>query len=491
MRSGPHRCRIHVIRLGLAVFSLVLGLFLLWQAQAPSTLGSSHYVAVINIDGAIDPVSARYLSRGIGKAASEGAQLVVIKLDTPGGLLSSTRDMVEDILGAEVPVAVYVHPPGARAASAGTFITAAANFAVMAPGTNIGAASPVASGGQDLPETVAKKIKEDTQAFIRSIADARDRNAQALEETVTHARSYSAKEAIELNVVDFTANNLTGLLAQLDGQTAKTAGGTVVLHTMGADVREIKRTLLENFLDVVANPNLAFVLLTIGGLGILAEFLTPGFVGPGVIGAIALGLAFLGMGQLPVSWLGVGLILFAMVLFFLEAQEPGVGIFGIGGVICFVLGALLLFGGFFSTPDIPESGSRTSVWIIGVISGLMIAFLLFFLYLVRTSGSSTGYFSGSQGVLVGQLGVAVSHLAPSGTVWVADKEWTATANPGDVIQEGDEVRVIGVYGSVLKISRYDQEAEWAPLPLRSRAWNVLRNISKGKFRRYAKRQTLN
>ena len=344
----------------------------------------------------------------------------------------------------------------------------------------------------DKTSLLAKKINEDTRAFIRSIADARGRNARALEETVTHARSYSASEAIKLNVVDFIAIDLTDLLTQLDGRTAKTATGTVVLQTKDADIREIKRTLLENFLKVVANPNLAFILLTIGGLGILAEFLTPGFIGPGVVGAIALGLAFVGMGSLPVNWVGVGLILFAMVLFFLEAQEPGIGIFGIGGVVSFVFGALLFFGGFFSTPDISEPGSRASVWIIGGISGSMAAFLLLFLYLARSSGSSTGYFSSSEGAIVGQLGVAVSDLAPSGTIRVSDKEWTAITDPGDKIQEGEEVRVIGVYGgSVLKVYRYDQEAEWAPLPIRLRAWNILRNISKGRFRRYSKRQTRN
>ena len=481
------------MRLKFAYLLSLLGFGLLLVGQVlPSATADSDYVGVVTIDGAIDPISARYLARSIDKTTTDGAQLVVIRLDTPGGLLSSTRDMVEEILSAEIPVAVYVAPPGARAASAGTFITAAANFAVVAPGTNIGAASPIAAGGQDLPTTLAKKINEDTRAFIRSIADARGRNARALEETVTHARSYSASEAIKLNVVDFIAIDLTDLLTQLDGRTAKTATGTVVLQTKDADIREIKRTLLENFLKVVANPNLAFILLTIGGLGILAEFLTPGFIGPGVVGAIALGLAFVGMGSLPVNWVGVGLILFAMVLFFLEAQEPGIGIFGIGGVVSFVFGALLFFGGFFSTPDISEPGSRASVWIIGGISGSMAAFLLLFLYLARSSGSSTGYFSSSEGAIVGQLGVAVSDLAPSGTIRVSDKEWTAITDPGDKIQEGEEVRVIGVYGgSVLKVYRYDQEAEWAPLPIRLRAWNILRNISKGRFRRYSKRQTRN
>ena len=384
------------MRLRIAVTLVFLGFGLLVFAPVRAMAQDEDpHVALVSIDGAIDRLSARFLSRGIRQASSSGAQLVVVTLDTPGGFLSSTRDMVVSMLSAEIPVAVYVSPPGARAASAGTFITAAANFAVMAPGTNIGAASPIAAGGADLPETLAKKINEDTRAFIRSIAVARGRNSQALEETVTIARSYSAAEAIELNVVDIIAADLADLLVQLDGRTAQTASGPVVLRTKNADVREIKRTLLEMFLGVLADPNLAFVLLTIGGLGILAEFLTPGFIGPGVVGAIALALAFLGMGQLSVNWIGTGLILFAMVLFFLEAQEAGIGIFGIGGVISFLLGAFLLFGGYFSTPDISEPGSGVSLWLIGGFGGGMGVVLATFPYLLRPTGSSTGDYSRS------------------------------------------------------------------------------------------------
>ena len=245
------------MRLRIAVTLVFLGFGLLVFAPVRAMAQDEDpHVALVSIDGAIDRLSARFLSRGIRQASSSGAQLVVVTLDTPGGFLSSTRDMVVSMLSAEIPVAVYVSPPGARAASAGTFITAAANFAVMAPGTNIGAALPIAAGGADLPETLAKKINEDTRAFIRSIAVARGRNSQALEETVTIARSYSAAEAIELNVVDIIAADLADLLVQLDGRTAQTASGPVVLRTKNADVREIKRTLLEMFLGVLADPNL-------------------------------------------------------------------------------------------------------------------------------------------------------------------------------------------------------------------------------------------
>ena len=452
------------MRLRIAVTLVFLGFGLLVFAPVRAMAQDEDpHVALVSIDGAIDRLSARFLSRGIRQASSSGAQLVVVTLDTPGGFLSSTRDMVVSTLSAEIPVAVYVSPPGARAASAGTFITAAANFAVMAPGTNIGAASPIAAGGADLPETLAKKINEDTRAFIRSIAVARGRNSQALEETVTIARSYSAAEAIELNVVDIIAADLADLLVQLDGRTAQTASGPVVLRTKNADVREIKRTLLEMFLGVLADPNLAFVLLTIGGLGILAEFLTPGFIGPGVVGAIALALAFLGMGQLSVNWIGTGLILFAMVLFFLEAQEAGIGIFGIGGVISFLLGAFLLFGGYFSTPDISEPGSGVSLWLIGGFGGGMGVVLATFLYLLRPTGSSTGDYSRSGQGPASQVAVVVSDLDPMGKVRIGEEEWDATTDLQGAIPEGEEVRVLEAYGGVLKVARKEE-------PVRTKRW---------------------
>jgi len=437
----------------LSLALLVFGFAWLLTANVVATVSAAgDHVAVLEIDGTIDDVSARYLARGIDKATADGAQLVIIKLDTPGGYLSSTRDMVEEILSADIPVAVYVSPPGAHAASAGTFITAAANFAVMAPGTNIGAASPVGGGGQDLPTTLEKKINEDTAAFIRGIATQRNRNLEALEDTVTKAQAYSAEEAVEKGVVDFMANDLADLLAQLHGATAQTASGTVTVHTQGASIREIDMNLLERFLSVVANPNIAFVLLSIGGLGILIELFTPGFLGPGVVGVICYALAFVALGNLPVNWAGLGLIIFSVILFFLELQEPGIGIFGIGGVISFLLGAFLLFGGF-GTPDIPTPNFRVALWVIGITAALMAAFVLLFLYLARTVTWSPIATSPSGKKLVGQSGVALSRLAPSGKVRVVKESWTATTRTGDLIEEGEKVKVIGVYGRVLKVER--------------------------------------
>ena len=442
-----------------AVLAFTLGLLVLWQGPA-QTLASNHHVAVLKIDGTIDALSARHLARGIDVAAGDGAQLLIVELDTPGGLLSSTRDMVEAILSSRVPVAVYVSPPGARAASAGTFVTAAANFAVMAPGTNIGAASPVGPGGEDIPKTLARKVNEDTRAFIGSIAEKRHRNARALEDTVTRAISYSAGNAVGMSVVDFLATDLNDLLAKVDGQTADTAAGRVVLRTSDAEVREIKPTVLNNFLGVLADPNLAFVLFLIGGIALLFEIISPGFIGPGVVGVILLALAFLGFGNLPVNWVMVGLLLFSLVLFYLETVQPGISIFGIGGVVCLVLGAVLLFGGRFSTPDIPEPSFLVSPWVIGAFSGAAVASWVAFMRFVRTEGgTSSGYISAAEAELEEEWGVATSDLAPSGKVWVANEEWTATTDATTVIKEGEEVKIIGVYGEVLKVEKLYQEPD--------------------------------
>lgn len=439
-------------RVAVATLALGLGWLALAYGLWPASAGGPH-VSVLRIDGAIDAISARYLSRAIGKATDDGAVLIVLELDTPGGRLDSTRDMVEDILGARVPVVVYVSPAGAQAASAGTFITAAANFAAMAPATNIGAASPISSTGEDLPETLARKINEDTQAFIRGIAEKRGRNAEALEDTVTKARAYSASEALEFGVVDLIASDLADLLGQLDGREAETAAGTVVLAIENIEVQQIRKTLLESFLTIIADPNIAFLLLSIGSMALLAEFFSPGVFGPGVVGVLALALAFVAFGQLPVNWVAVALILFSMGLFYFEVQVPGVSVFGVGGVVVFLVGAFLLFGGFFESSEIPEPTVEVNRWLIGAMAMLTTVALASLFFLATEGGAPTGYVSASEAALVGERGVALSSLAPSGTVLVGDEEWTATTNPGGQVDEGSEVTVIGVYsGRLLKVS---------------------------------------
>ena len=429
-----------------------MGVLLLSQvvASAESTEG---HATVLKIDGTIDPVSAGFLSRVIDDSAKDGTHLVILQLDTPGGLLSSTRDMVEDILTSEVPVAVYVFPSGAQAASAGTFITAAGHFAVMAPGTNIGAASPVAGGGQDLPETLARKVTQDAAAFIRSIAEERGRNAEALEETVLQARSYSASEAVELNVVDFTTESMDNLLRQLDGLEAKTPSGVVTLDTEGIVVKEVGMNLRERFLSIVANPDIAFLLLSLGSLGLMIEFLNPGVLFPGIFGAIALVLAFVSFGNLPVNWAGVAMLLFSMVLFFMEFQAPGVGVFSVGGAIAFILGALFLFGGF-SSPPIETPSFRVSLWLVGSVSAILFAFLAWFLREVRgwrqTAATST------TALLIGQIGSVASDLSPIGTVQLASEIWSASGITEEPISQGEQVRVVKVEGLILKVTKLEE-----------------------------------
>ena len=436
-----------------ALFVMIAVAVFAWQfGDSVSADGSS--VLVIDVDGNIEPLTADRIARGIDEARGKGASLVVIQLDTPGGLLESTREIVEALLESDIPVAVYVGPAGARAASAGTFITAAANFAVMAPGTTIGAASPVRSDGGDIPPTLSRKISEDTSAFIRSIAQARDRNAEALENTVLKSTAYSAEEALEVGVIDLIAPDMTSMLDQLNGRTATTSTGQVTFIAEGASVSQLDRTLLERALDILASPNVVFALFLIGGIALLVEVLMPGLVGPGILGVIALGLAFVGFFNLPGSWLGVALIALSMGLFYGETTAPGFGLFGAGGIVSLVLGAVFLFGGFFSPSDLPEPSFMVNPIMIAIMAALVTVTWVFFVRFARTEGGiSSGFQTEEAMLLEGQWGVAVSELGPAGKVWVANEEWSASTDPGSFIKEGDEIRVVGVYGEVLKVEK--------------------------------------
>ncbi|MDE2823848.1 MAG: nodulation protein NfeD [Chloroflexota bacterium] len=441
----------HVIT---TLFVMIAVTVVVWQnGDSVSADGSS--VLVIEIDGNIEPLTADRIARGIDEARGKGAALVVIQLDTPGGLLESTREIVEEILASDIPVAVFVGPAGARAASAGTFIAAAANFAVMAPGTTIGAASPIASDGGDIPPTLEKKISEDTSAFIRSIAQARERNAEALENTVLKSSAYSAEEALELGVVDLIAPDMDSMLDQLDGRTATTGSGQVVTLTAeGASVSQLDSTLLERALRIIVNPNVVFALFLIGGIALLIEMLIPGLAGPGILGVIMLGLAFVGFFNLPGSWLGVGLIALSIGLFYGETTAPGFGPFGAGGIIALVLGAVFLFGDFFSASDLPEPSFMVSPIMIAAMTALVTVTWVFFIRIARNEGGTSSGFQSEEAMLLeGQWGVTVSELSPTGKVWVASQEWSASTDPGVIIKKGDEIRVVGVYGEVLKVEK--------------------------------------
>ena len=454
-RDAGVRLEVSVMRRALSIALIAVGfggaMLSFWvstaEAQAP-------HGVVVEIDEPIQPSTARFLERVVNDAEEDGARFVVIRLDTPGGLYDSTRDIVETILESTVPVIVYVSPSGAQAASAGTFIATAGHITAMANGTNIGAASPVDQSGGPLPEPLGSKATNDAAAFLRSIAVERERNADALNQTVTQAQAYSASEALDKNVIDLVAKDLEQLLSTVDGTRVDLFdGSSPVIETAGIELRTVDKTVLERFLAIVSNPNVAFLFLIVGAIGLFIEFLAPGLFAPGIIGVLCLVVAFVAFGNLPVNWVGLALIGFALLLIFAELQSPGVSFFGAGGVVSFVLGSVLLFGGF--TPGPIETPSfRVDYWLIG---GITVALSGFLLYVVRdilmaqkieerqaTKGITTA-------ALVGTTGVVSAELAPSGMVVVSGEEWGAVSDTGDSIEEGAEVVITEVEGLTLKV----------------------------------------
>ena len=436
----------------LSVLCLLLGLVGPLLARAQGGAPGPHILSM-EVDGVINGVKVRYIQRALTQAQEDGAALLVMRLDTPGGLLDATREIVELLLAAPIPVAVYVHPSGARAGSAGTFITAAANLAVMAPGSNIGAATPVSGTGEDLGETLASKVENDAAALIRSIAQERGRNAAPLEATVRQAASYSAREALQLNIIDFIADDMESLLRQADGRTAQTAAGAVVLQTRGLPVRSIGQNSLELFLEFLADPNVSFLLLTVGGLGIVIELLNPGLIVPVVVGAICLLLAFLSLGNLPVNWAGVAFILLAAVLAGGEVLVAGFGVLGVGAIVCLVVGGFLLFAQFGGgSPTLPPIS--VNPWLIGGV-GLAAGGGMYYLITqaVRSRRRGAGRVGESAERLVGQSGVVTQPLAPRGVVRVANETWTAISDDGTMLERGTAVSVVAADGLVLTVAR--------------------------------------
>ena len=407
---------------------------------------------MINVDGVINPVKERFIQRALDEAEETGAVLLIIRLDTPGGLLTSTREIVELLLGSPLPTAVYVSPSGARAGSAGTFLTAAANFAVMAPGTNIGAATPVSGTGRDLDETLASKVENDAAALLRSIAQQRGRNAELLEATVREAASYSAQEAADGNVVDFIAEDIDGLLAQIEGLPADTSEGQVLMETLGIATRDFEKSFLENLLEFLANPNVSFLLFTLGGLGIIIELFNPGLLVPVIVGVICLILAFVGVGNLPVNWAGVALILLAIVLGAAEVAVAGFGVLGVASVVSLIIGGLLLFAQFGeSSPTLPYIGVNRWLLVgVSVASGATV------IYLARQAVKSRrDRPEEATTAIIGQTGAVTVPMQPRGAVRVANDTWTAVSADGSHIDTGEQVRVVSIDGLVLIVARHD------------------------------------
>ena len=415
---------------------------LLLASLAATPSWAARPVSVIDIDGAITPITVRLLAAAIERAQAEGSQALVVQLNTPGGLERSMRSMVQSILNSEIPIIVYVAPTGARAASAGVFLTMAAHVAAMAPATNMGAAHPVAVGGQ-MDKEMLKKVENDAAAFARTLAVERGRNAEWMEKAVRSSVSVTEREALKLKVIDLIADRLPDLLEKIDGRVVKTKRGAVTLETKGAPVKVIDIRFRDRFLALITDPNIAYILMMVGMLGIFFELSNPGVVLPGVIGGISLILAFFAFQSLPINWAGLLLILFGVALLIAEIKITSHGVLTIGGVVSMVLGSFMLY-------EAPEAGFRVSWTVIlptvGASAGLVVWAVSAGIRAMMRPPTT-----GAAG-MIGQRAVVRAALDPEGEVQLDGELWRAVAEDAPV-PAGETVRVTGVDGLTLRVSR--------------------------------------
>jgi membrane-bound serine protease (ClpP class) len=406
-------------------------------------LAQNSRVVVLTADCAIHPACVDYIQTGIENAVEEEAVCVVIKLNTPGGLLKSTRVIVSEFLESPIPVVVYVSPSGSRAASAGVFITMAAHIAAMAPGTNIGAAHPVSLGVQD--SVMIEKVTNDAAAFIRTISEKRNRNVQWAEDAVRKSLSITESEALKENVIDLIVGDVSALLDSIHGMEVETVDGLKMLNTKNAELVHLEMTASQKLLSILSDPNLAYILLMFGIYGLFFELYNPGAIFPGVFGGICLILAFYSMHSLPVNYAGLALILFAVILFVLEIKIVSHGVLTIGGVIALFLGSMMLFDkeSFIEAMNI-------SIELIILVVGLTTAFFLFAITLgIRAQRKKVS--TGNEGI-VGEKGIALSNLKPAGEVKVHGEIWSCESLEGD-IQKGSAVSIVGIENLKLKVKK--------------------------------------
>jgi membrane-bound serine protease (ClpP class) len=424
----------------LALTATALSLAIASPTRSDST---ARPVLVIQVEGVIAPSSADYITSAIKQADRELAEALVIELDTPGGLDLSMRSIIKEMLAAERPIVVYVSPSGARAASAGAFITLAAHVAAMAPGTNIGAAHPVNMGGQ-MDKEMNKKVTNDAAAYIRTIAEKRGRNVEWAEDAVRKSVSVTEKEALKLKIIDLVAENLNDLLASLDGRALTTARGKVVLRTKGVEVKRIDMGLRDKVLKVIADPTIAYILLMLGLAGLYFELSTPGAILPGILGGICLILAFYGFQTLPINYAGLLLILLAIILFIAEVKVTSHGLLAAGGIAAMLLGSVMLIKS--SAPFM-----RISLVAILMTTGATAAFFLFIVTMaLRAQRQKTT--TGVEG-LIGQVGTARTPLRPEGRIFVGGELWSARCEEG--AEPGEKVRVRAVSGLMLEVGKVE------------------------------------
>ena len=431
---------VRVIRILFLLGMMVVALMSIGAQAATST------IVVFDVKGIINPVMADFVSRGIEEAEERKATVCIIQMDTPGGLDTAMRDIIKDIVNARVPVVVYVSPSGARAASAGVFITVAAHIAAMAPNTAIGAASPVSigpEGEQQISKTMEEKILNDAAAYIRSIAEAQGRNVEWAEKAVREAVSATEQEALALNVIDIVAPDLNALISELDGREVTMLGGAVViLDTQGATVERIEMSWMEEFLLAITNPNIAFVLLSLATLGLMVEISNPGLIFPGVVGGISLILAFYSLGNLPVNIAGILLVALAFGLFVAEVFTTSFGLFTAGGIVALILGSLIMFKGgpLFQVNPWLSGGMAVCV-------GGALAFIISRVVAVHRRQASTGWEE-----LIGKSALVKATLEPEGIVLFKGERWTAISEEGPV-EPGEEVIINKVDSLKLYVSK--------------------------------------
>lgn len=417
--------------------------------------GASQAVAVADLNTEIHAVSADFVVRTIEEAAAKGSPLVVLRINTPGGRLDSTRKITQAILASPVPVVGYVWPPGGQAASAGFFVLMACDVAAMAPGTNAGAASPVGSGGEDLPKTIGKKISEDAAALMRSLTEPRGRPTDIAVRTITEAVSFSETECREKKIVEIVARDLDDLLRQLDGRTIKRVGRPDdVLRTAGLPWTVTDMTRLQRSLAVIANPAVAGLLMLLGLVGLYAELQNPGAILPGVLGGICFLLGLFALSVLPTNWVGIGLLLLGLLFFLLEVKLGGHGFFAIGGAVSIILGAVLLF---YRTDN---AASRSEFWFLVAAAATTAAILGLLSY--RAIAVQSLPDRAGTGVLVGLVVPARTAIAPTGKVFADGALWDARSETP--VAAGESVEIVGVEGLSLVVRPHHappQQKEYA------------------------------
>ncbi len=426
---------------------LNIGIFLMAVMLIPSMYSQQNpLIYVIKVEGSINPSSADYIHKSIEEAKLKNAECLVIQLNTPGGLLKSTRFIVSDLLTSTIPIVVYVSPGGSQAASAGVFITLAGNIAAMAPGTNIGASHPVSGDGSKMDSTMSEKVTNDAAAFIRSISEKRKRNVAWSEDAVRNSVSITETEALLDSVIDLVAADLNELMAKIDGREVETAAGKKILNTKNFTIVNYEESWFQKFLNIVSDPNVAYILMMLGIWGIIIEFYHPGAILPGVVGVICLLLGLYGLHTLPLNYAGVGLILLSIILFIAEIKITSYGMLTVGGVISLLLGSLMLV----DTSSPLESAIDISLGVI-ITTVIIITTLFALLAWLVVRAHKRKAMTGESG-MIGEIGeVFMDIINGKGTVKIMGELWKAESD--QPIEKGSKVKVINIHDLTIKVQK--------------------------------------